>query len=565
MSDMAYRGTFASSGDDAGARRLVEAQLFDAGAAIVIRHPVEEPVLVRPVVGELMYDWMAALETEMGGEGGGVVCVTAAEPTLAAAIARDAAVWLGDRGRRVTLVDGSVSAPAIGKALMEDGDEGLVDAVVFGVSPRAVARRTLASGIRLVTAGSYPVSARAVFESEDFAPTLRAFRDDGVVIVALDSAHIDAALPAFSAVVVAGRSEREVEAIGRTVGTATGEEPPRRVALIVSDDTHVPEETERPAAAAEAEAPAPADVAAVSRGFETERVTDASTPGEPTREEPVEAVSDGAAPSETPAEEEPEAGAEEAVAADLEREQERDRELGFATEDAERRRTPEHHPPVVMSAERPRRRRPIGVILTVLVLALVPVVALIWWRASIGTGELQPEEGPEIVAAGPESPGEPPGGGADAEQEEASVSGEDDVAKPAAQGAAQEERPGQTTERPAGQQQEEQAPTTTGPAPESSPAETLTPEGLVRGPGGPYFVFVSSHKHEAAARTEGGELESRGYESAVMSAEVPDRGTWHRVAIAGGYPSFSSAREVLDRVKELGYEGAWVQRVSRNE
>ncbi len=584
---MAYRGTFASAGDDAGARRLVETQLFDAGAAVVLRHPVEEPVLVRPVVGELLYDWMASLEQAMKVEGSGVIGVAAAEPLLAAALARDAAVWLGDGGRRVTLVDASISSPVIGKALMEDGDEGLVDAVVFGVSPRAVARRTLASGIRLVTAGSYPVSARAVFESENFARTLRAFDDDGLVIVALDSAHVDAALPAFSAVVAAGRTEREVELIGRAIAAAGTEEPPHRVALIVSDGTRPAEGIETPAGEETTGAPEAAIAPASGGDFGAKEVEEEPAPAEsllepphepprepphePPHEEPEERAGVAPAPSWPPADEEPTGSGVDEVDDDLETEH--DRELGFASDEGERRRMPPHPTPVVLSAERRGRRRPASVILMVLLLALVPVAALIWWRTSTGTGEVQPEEGQEIVASGPASPGPPAGdteeieaeGGSvstpEDEQESVPGSGEAGVAPAHAEGNVPAE---ERDERPAEQPPEQPRGIEELPGAATS-AESVTADGLVRGPGGPYFVFVSSHKHEVAARMEGGELEARGYEAVVMSAEVPDRGVWHRVAVAGGYPSFSAAREVLDRVKELGYEGAWVQRVSVNE
>ena len=65
----------------------------------------------------------------------------------------------------------------------EDGDEGLVDAVLFGLSDVTVTRRTLARGVRLMTAGSHPLTEERVFESVSFAGLLRRLAQDSLVLV----------------------------------------------------------------------------------------------------------------------------------------------------------------------------------------------------------------------------------------------------------------------------------------------------------------------------------------------------------------------------------------------
>jgi hypothetical protein len=96
-------------------------------------------------------------------------------------------------------------------------------------------------------------------------------------------------------------------------------------------------------------------------------------------------------------------------------------------------------------------------------------------------------------------------------------------------------------------------------------APLLRPSGemLISGPGGPYRVMVSSHKHEAAAALEADELAGVGVEAEVAPAEIEGRGIWYRVLVSGGYPSLTRARTVLDTIKSFGYEGAWIERAPR--
>lgn len=80
------------------------------------------------------------------------------------------------------------------------------------------------------------------------------------------------------------------------------------------------------------------------------------------------------------------------------------------------------------------------------------------------------------------------------------------------------------------------------------------------------MVLVSSHKHESAALRDAAAFEgATGFESAVAVAEVGETGIWYRVAVAGGFPTLTGAREILDTVKEFGYEGAWIERVATDQ
>ena len=101
-------------------------------------------------------------------------------------------------------------------------------------------------------------------------------------------------------------------------------------------------------------------------------------------------------------------------------------------------------------------------------------------------------------------------------------------------------------------------------AAEVAPVVTERPavhlDGVLSGPGGPYRLMISSHRFERDALMESAETERRGVASEVVPAEIAERGTWYRVVVSGGYPRLAAAREVLDIVKGLGYEGAWIER-----
>ena len=222
--------------DLAAVQGLGDAGPFGDGLAVRLRRPLERPVLVRPVVSDLGFDWMTAFEEAVRPECGSRIAIAAKDTLLAASIARDAAAWMADRGQRIVLVDASVESPVIGKALLEDGDEGLVDGVVFGVSPSILVRRTLAAGVRLVTSGSYPVSARGVFESERFEQTMAALDRNGVVLVVIAAGHVGVAAQALTTVVAVGRTAAEIESIGEMLAGVPPHERPHSVAMLVTDD-----------------------------------------------------------------------------------------------------------------------------------------------------------------------------------------------------------------------------------------------------------------------------------------------------------------------------------------
>ncbi len=734
-----------TAGDElnlAAVQGLGDAGPFGDGLVVRLRRPLERPVLVRPVVSDLGFDWMTAFEEAVRPELGSRIAIAAKDTLLAASIARDAAAWMADGGQRIVLVDASVESPVIGKALLEDSDEGLVDGVVFGVSPSIIVRRTLAAGVRLVTSGSYPVSARGVFESERFDQTMAALDRNGVVLIVIADGHVGVAARALTTVVAVGRTAAEIESIGGMLTAMPPHERPHSVAMLVTDESalgteaepaptaagapedatageeattpHVPApprvwaaarpepQPEEPSPAPpepvaeeiEREEPAPQAPVGQESGAETdapfeqperppepeahpgeeaterpgERRLDAeeptepapvatdpgapepldvppaavpSVPSEPTEESPPEPtpgfaaspdeeaaeapVLSGEVAESEPAEEEPtepkpadeqlpaaeapdEEAAETPVASGsfVEAEPPEDRPVEArptGQEPADAKPAEEKPAPERQESYRRRRRRSSrpeekwrrptpdgsrgrviaapprrgkgkkrGRIATVAaLLALLPVIALIVWRVNQmpdvswrfwereepitvdgavppPTGEQAPTEEPEGVAStegATEEAGAPTEGQTEGEPGAAA-----ETEPGVASGAVTEVSPDALEEAP---------------AVEVGPGQVVSEAGVLRGTGGPFRIFVSSHRQEGAAGRDLTELAARGVDAAIIRAELPERGVWYRVAVAGGYPSFGSATEVLDTVKELGYEGAWVERVSQVE
>ena len=95
--------------------------------------------------------------------------------------------------------------------------------------------------------------------------------------------------------------------------------------------------------------------------------------------------------------------------------------------------------------------------------------------------------------------------------------------------------------------------------------EWLDGDTVISGPGGPYRIMVSSHRYEGAALFEAGQLSEQRVAAEVVATELADRGIWFREVVSGGYPSLWRAREVLDTIKTLGYEGAWIERAADNK
>ncbi len=489
---------------EARSERLRATGLFADAVTLVSVGPAPERALVRPLVGDVGPDWMEALGRGLSLGPGSRIGVTGDDLDLAARVACDAAVRMGDRGSHVVLIDASVERPMIEKALREDGDEGFVDSVLFGVSTSISARRTLAPGVRLMTAGSHPYSASDVFCRHTFAATVAAF-PDAIVFMVLPSEFVAAAAGALSAVVVVGRSEEELGSVATVLGGKS-----ECVAVFVED------------------APPWEDLGAerTVAGF----------------------VSDAA---EAPAEREEALGEQGESLTELGQMRP---ETGEPSEEPRRWRGDE---PLVAHTPSLPRRRPRRWVTTTVTVVATAVVALVAWyvispvrrppgrdlRVERAVGVVRPTE--ETGAPSGEGAVPPPSDGI----------GEPAPAELGAPDLPRETEPPRD-EWVAGTElvAEER--------PRASEAGLPVP-GV--GPGGPYVVFLSSHRLERAAEADVRGLAARGLECRVVTAEVDDRGTWFRVALEGGYPGLAQAREVLDIVKELGYEGAWVARVRDHE
>lgn len=486
--------------------RLRESGLFSEVLAIELTETPGSPVFVRPEAGEGEHDWAARLAPALALGPGARVGVAAEDAALAATTAVRLAVSVADAGRRVIVVDGSVRAPVIAKALEGDGDEGLVDSVMFGVSTAVTARRTLAAGVSLMTSGSVPVSAEDVFRSDNFEATLRGFAQDVIAFVALPTGFVSAASHALSDIVLLGRTAAELESACRSLADAPGDRPSRTTGILVAGPR-----PPRPAGLAEplgsAETPPErppetAEVATASEGPRTQETVqaDAAPPPSPLPEYRRRAVVRTA------------------------------------------HRTP---PPAV--PERRRRARP--VVLAVLGIALVALAgawrlgaldALLGGPSPPGTGS-----GAERPSAGPSS-GAPGAAGATAPSAADSTPAPTPTPQAPVAAAGARQAPVSGTEEPA----------TEAPAPAPAP---------LRGPGGRYVVYVSSHRTETAAVADGAALEELSVASAVVRAEVDDSGVWYRVRVAGGYPTLDAARQALEAVRGLSYDGAWIERTPESQ
>ncbi len=453
----------------------------------------------------------------------GVVGISGTDMAEAAGLAADAAAWFGDRGRAVVLVDAAVEHPVLGKALYEDRDEGLVDAVLFGVSGAAVLRRTLAAGVSVITAGSHPLSVDSVFETVEFARTLRGLAEDALVLVIVPPSHVPQTLRLLDAAVCVAGSSAELAALASLTGDV------RTIGVLVSEGRELDVDVADSVDAGE------------SVGLEGsgERVEDPVLVL-PTRDQP--GIEEGTeAPGMDPT---------------LEGLELRDDESETAPEGNE---SAQDSSTLIGSPSGRSRRRSQHVAITVAVLVIVGIATILWWFvdgerrfASRLDGPVRtaqervlPDRGTEISEDGALSPGEPSG----------------DV--PADEGAAgADQGPGGAEEGVAGAEEGAAGADDSAVRPAREP---LDGDAVIRGPGGRYRIMISSHRHEGAAVFEAGQLIEQGVAVEVVGAEVEDRGTWFRVVVSGGYPTVTSAREVLDTIKVLGYEGAWIERVADNK
>jgi len=488
------------------------------------------PVTVRPPIAELSDDWASPIETAAGLRAGSRIAVVGHDAADTAGVAAELAVRLGDGGNSVILIDGHIERPAIGKALAEDGDEGLVDCVLFGVSPSLAARRTLAPGVRLMTAGSYPLSVDEVLGSDTFSQLLGELSEGAVVVIALPGAHLKLAGPVITSVVAVGRDPRDLSSLAALAGEAGVRDAagvlitaPRPAAPVAARETIGPLE------------PAAVDVA----------------PGAPAEREPEEDAPVGAAEDREPP-------TEPADAVRIEGRPSPEAPPPWAREER-----PRAHPVITAALPRePARRRSRA---PAVVIAVVAVVAVAAWIGLRGPPGLETRPALERERPSGDAPIEPEGEALGTER--AAEPGERPDTPGTLAGAP---TPGQRVRDPAAAEQadrEEPAPTpaaaqagTDG----ESAGERRVPTGPIAGPGGRYTVFVSSHRILSAAEIESDELGRVGVSATIVETEVGATGTWYRVAVSGGYPTLAAARLARSAVAELGYEGAWIERTQES-
>ncbi|MFH1865830.1 MAG: SPOR domain-containing protein [Candidatus Eisenbacteria bacterium] len=501
--------------------RLRESGVLSGSVALERAGSAPSPVLVRPVVDDALDGWMPAIERSIDAVNG-VVAFSGPDMPETARIAAAAAAWLGDRGRTVVLVDASVERPVLGKPLPEDGDEGLVDAVLFGVSPPAVVRRTLSPGVSIVTTGSHPLSVDSVFDGGKLSSVLRGLADEALVLVLVPQARLSSTSGVLDAAVCIADSVADIESL------ATSIEGVRTTGV------HVRNRDEKAAGTDRAGEP--------SVGLPIVLTTHGQ-PGEPVD---AETTAQEPAPS-------------------LLESTEHEREDGADVTEEPR------HAPIVLGASSAERKRPDHLASTVAVAVILVIATVIWWsmdgqrRFQSRTDRSLPT-GQELVTEAADS--ESGGDGAAASAE--TVGGttlqggtSEEASAPGGEGA---------TGAPATAPVESVKSGNEGGVDSAVVPPTDQPQvgdavigGAVSGPGGPYRIMVSSHHREAAAEVEATELGELGVVAEVAAAEVAGRGTWFRVLVSGGYPTLARARAVLDTIRSFGYEGAWIERAPQGE
>ncbi len=500
--------------------RLRESGALAGGIGLERKGRTSDAVLVRPVIGDALAGWMPDLERELAVVKG-VVGIFGIDMSEAAGFAADAAAWLGDRGRTVVLVDAVVESPVLGKALAEDRDEGLVDAVLFGVSDEAIVRRTLAPGVSVVTTGSHPLSVDSVFEADAFSKLLRGLAEDALVLVLLPPVHVSKTLGTLDALICIAATEADLASLAACAAGV------RTTGILVREQSDTPD-AEEPDEAEE--------LAPVVRTTRADVVLSADRKT-PARESTMKHPKRGG--------HETEVGAAETGGA-------------------------EYRPVMLGGSERRRKRATNRRAVTAALLAIVAIGTLLWWfadgerritarlddasrRRHERVAEGQTSEPVGDVQAGPGDMLEAGTTGENTDREDTAGGGGDPLAGEITSDV-ELEAPGEEIG-------------SAGLEGSDLDATLESPDGdtVIRGPGGLYRIMVSSHRHEGAAIVEAEQLIERGVGAEVMATDVKDRGTWFRVVVTGGYPRLSAAREVLDTIKTLGYEGAWIERAADNE
>ncbi len=493
---------------DDRSEKVERGELMSDMIRITLRNTPEWPVPVRPVLDDLVGGWMPDIEEGLLKCRGSVVGVSGKDTLVTASIASTVAAWVGGRGRQVTLIDASLETPVIAKALLDDGDEGIVDAVLFGVSTSIVARRTLATNVTLVTPGSMPMSTSRVLGTDAFRVVLdKLARDGALVLVVLPQESLGRALWFLDAVVAIGRTAEEISSVEDAIAHSVRQEEVDVVRLLVSlpgvasseerriliDETHAAEDYPAPTGAS--------DTVASTEAASGHVASDEVSSGH--------VASDEAAPADT------DSGVTSALAS--------------APEPAETQ----------VTRDRGRRNRWIAPVIVVLVVASLGTA----WRYGVFENR---------EAATPADSDRHPTRVTPAASDLSDSEGERQPAEPVRE----------ATQSDAGKA-------------ESGPAASRTSGGLhVSQPGGDealsgwppatvglYVVFTSSHRYETAAHYDMEALLALSLPAVIVAVELDESGVWYRVAVDAGFETVSEASDLLETVRELGYEGAWVRRL----
>ncbi len=505
----------------------------DAAQAIRIPelHALRAPVEVHPSAEGDRESWRDELVAILGETRGRVVAVTSERSTLSASLALALAEALADQGATVTVVDAFIEEPLFAKGLPDDGDEGLVDAVLFGISSSTVARRTLMGGVRLVTTGAYPLSVAAVFASDAYAKTLHKLaREDATAIVVIPPEYVPVAAAPAAHLVIA---DRDIERLARLTSEMRQVEDLRgvRFAAVYAGPDHA-EAVEKPQ-------PAEPVVLTARRQDAEESSAEDEGPGR------VDEAQGGPPPGEMTGRE-PAAG---------------------ATHSPPQASTPRREQSRLRDREPPGGGRRTAAVITLCVLVLAVAVA---WRSGFLGGLFDGFGAQQRV---------------DQRQAETEQTGRTDGEQSGSDGERSFE--GQADEQPGGDATTPDVTGTTGgegsveggnanrvdTADRPVEAEAGTPEAddaldardwrdISETPARPgqYIVFTTSHATEEAAGQDAARLERRGFPATVVRSEVSGRGIWYRVAVDAGFSALADMNELLDIMKQTGYEGAWPSR-----
>ncbi len=520
----------------------------------------EWPVPVRPVLDDVVGGWMPDLEKALLKCRGSVIGISGNDTLLTASIASTVAAWIGARGRQVTLIDASLETPVIAKALLDDGDEGVVDAVLFGVSTSVVARRTLAANVTLVTAGSRPISTSRVLGADAFRVVLdKLARDGALVLVVLPREDLGRALWFLDSVVAVGRTVEEISSVEDALAHSVRPGLTDIVRLLVSLPCMTPPEERRITIEATRDGVVSSDVTfdeTVPSADEHPDVTSGVVTAGKTAE---------AAASESPGSEGPrrdEKTGDVAVVAVESDAAERSSPDAVTGSDFATKREPAGARVVPETGRRNRWVVPVVAVLVVASLGGAWKCGFFGGRGTVTSenGELSAEMSGSTVESGVAADTAIVTAGSDRDLTGLTLAEGDSPGSPAERETAgslgeitraddDETRSGAETDRTSQGLDTYQSRG-------GEPALDWPPAAV-----GLYVVFTSSHRRETAAYYEMDAFLESGFPAIVVPVELGESGAWYRVAVDVGFETVGEAVDLLVAVKELGYEGAWIERL----